>query len=72
MGSSRCTRFQLESLNPVSRVKVDQARSGNQAKDGYAVLDQAKPGSRDEYGFTLPRNRQGLARPVYDGPSYED
>jgi hypothetical protein len=72
MADSR-NRYELESLNPVPRVKVDEKRSGNQGRDGFAVLDQARPNSTDEYGFASPRNRKGLAPRCFDsGPVYED
>lgn len=71
MSTRAPTRFKLDALNPPKRATIDSARSGNQARDGYAVLDQARPRSNDEYGYpSIPR--QGLARRVYDGPKYED
>ena len=52
-------RDRLTPLNPCKRVTVDERRSGNMGRDGYAVLDQAKPG-RYEEGF-----QQTGGGPVY-------
>ena len=63
-------RDRLTPLNPCKRVTVDERRSGNMGPDGYAVLDQAKPGS-DDYGFPR-RSRRGLNERVHDGADYSD
>lgn len=68
-------RDKLTEVNPLKRVTVDERRSGNMGRDGYAVLDQAKPGPQaDDWGYpmTPKRGRGGLNQRVTDGPRYSD
>jgi hypothetical protein len=75
MQDANCFRDRLDELNPLSRVTADQRRSGVAARDGYTVLDQARPGGQaDAWGYPMMprRTRGGLAQRVTDGPRYSD
>lgn len=57
-------------LRPEERKDVESTRSGNMARDGYAVLDKAPSGEDPWRG----KNREGLSEPVRPSwpMSYED
>jgi hypothetical protein len=56
---------------PVHGKRVDERRSGVQARDGYAVLSQARPAGDDSpYGFGS-RNRPTMTPKVYDRGNFD-
>lgn len=64
-------RLTPKSPEAFTRTTVDQRRSGSQGRDGYAVLDQARPSGDDSpYGFGS-RNRPGMTQKVYDRGNFD-